>query len=207
MPPTSAARCRTRSTGCSAKRRSTSASRVRSYWARRGITTLEQPAVCSRATTVRPRKPAPPVTSTRASPRLRAPFTGSPRPRLARPVSGSPRLRLALPPRHELVHAFDDVGAVALADRVVVADEERLAHDQLRVVERAGDAVREEPDGRLVPEVAGHDRPRLDSPALEEAHELVAGERRVRPHADRIAEPHRARAVGVASGTLAQPAG
>src|SRR5262245_33145213 len=70
MPPTTAARCTTMWGRTSLKRQMTSGSTVRSCCAFLTSVTLPHPCRSSAATTCRPRKPLPPVTSTRFAERF-----------------------------------------------------------------------------------------------------------------------------------------
>src|SRR6266545_3576500 len=65
MPPTTAARCRISCGRADSIRRRTSPSRRRSQFAFRGTMTSRHPRAIRSCTTCEPRKPAPPVTSTR----------------------------------------------------------------------------------------------------------------------------------------------
>src|SRR5579871_924303 len=190
MPPTRAARWSTTSGRCSARRRVTSASRVRSYAALRGTNTSTHPFRRSSATTCRPRKPEPPVTtiflprrsmphlSVRSSRPAEPPIRpgdsgrrgrGLPQPRLQPPPPLPRRAQDPAESPHALVVA-PEVPAVVLPQRPrpqpvrAVAEVDR---QQRPPVDRR--APREDPAqpvadlvGRAVGHVVADHRPRLD---------------------------------------------
>src|SRR3989338_9657769 len=71
----------------------------------------------------------------------------------------------------------------------------------------ARDPVREEADRRLLAEVPRHDRAGLDPLALQEQREVLAREAGAGPDRERIAEPDRARAPGLAPRREREPVG
>src|SRR5438270_8657080 len=109
MPPTTAARWKTTCGRASAKRRSICARSRRSYSAERGANTSRQPRARRPSTTNEPRKPAPPVTTTRLSDQRISSLPAAPRGLERRHVrvhhqarqlpEGRPRLPAQLLPR------------------------------------------------------------------------------------------------------------
>src|SRR4051794_33038311 len=93
-----------------------------------------------------------------------------------------------------LLQDVDDAVDVRVGEAGVDADPEHALHDEVRVVERADDAVLDVLVGRLAQQVAGEQQARGDPAVLERADDRVAVDRRLAAHGDREAEPRR---VGV----------